>query len=121
MDAQTRYENMKDENRIKQIQVEQQNSLNAARLKGEIDEKMVKIKNQASEIANKHKQEELKIQNETLKLNKEYDLKNKQENNKHLENEHRLKIEEDKVRSENALKNTIENNKHQLNMQKLTN
>lgn len=76
---QRKFEDMKDNNRIRQLQVEGENRIKEAKLKGDIEANIKRLNNEVEAQSQKHNQEVLKIQNDTLKINKEYELRQKQE------------------------------------------
>lgn len=117
----SRLQDLKELNKIKQIQVESLIRIEEAKLKGEIEVKKEIIQNQKKEISYKHNEEILKIIKDTVKLNKEYKLKNIQEENKHDERIHKLKNEQKKIKDEIELKYNIENIKHEETLEKLKN
>ena len=67
---QRKFEDMKDNNRIKQIQVEGENRIKEAKLKGDIEANIKCLNNEAQAQSQKYNQEVLKIQNNTLRINK---------------------------------------------------
>jgi len=76
---QRKFEDMKDNNRIRQLQVEGENRIKEAKLKGDIEANIKRLNNEVEAQSQKHNQEVLKIQNDTLRINKEYELRQKQE------------------------------------------
>ena len=118
---QRKFEDMKDNNRIKQIQVEGENRIKEAKLKGDIEANIKRLNNEAQAQSQKHNQEVLKIQNDTLRINKEYELRQKQEQYSNEQRQKQLSNEEKKIQGEIALNNKKESDKHEETMFKMKN
>lgn len=117
---QRKFEDMKDNNRIKQIQVEGENRIKEAKLKGDIEANIKCLNNEAQAQSQKYNQEVLKIQNNTLRINKVYELRQKQEQYSNEQRQKQLSNEK-KKQGEIALNNKKESDKHEETMFKMKN